>query len=196
VAPGVTEIEASEADDDDDQAAAQDGQTSDDDGEEASGNAIKVTHDTPRGSKGDGADQLIKTFGILAAAAFGADFSARSHLAHVPRGFAVLRAGDELSNRIKLMLPVQSWPQKYFDSLQTQITSLSIPFRPDGGRIAIVTDAGRNAMDADGAADDSAKSGRRSRVVLTPRRWRQVLEKQTSWGRRWQESPVTGESAK
>jgi hypothetical protein len=69
VAPGVTEIEASEADDDDDQAAAQDGQTSDDDGEEASGNAIKVTHDTPRGSKGDGADQLIKTFGILAAAA-------------------------------------------------------------------------------------------------------------------------------
>ena len=65
VALGVTGIEASEADDDDDQAAAQDGQTSDDDGEEASGNAIKVTHDTPRGSKGDGADQLIKTFGIL-----------------------------------------------------------------------------------------------------------------------------------
>jgi hypothetical protein len=65
VAPGVTGMEASETDDDDDQAAAQDGQTSDDDGEEASGNAIKVTHDTPRGSKGDGADQLIKTFGIL-----------------------------------------------------------------------------------------------------------------------------------
>jgi hypothetical protein len=80
----------------------------------------------------------------------------------------VLRAGGELSNRINLMLPVQSWPQKYFDSLQTQITSLSIPFRPDRGRIAIVTDAGRNAMDADGAADDGAKSGRRSRVVLTP----------------------------
>jgi hypothetical protein len=53
-----------------------------------------------------------------------------------------LRAGDELSNRIKLMLLVQSWPQKYFDSLQTQITSLSIAFRPDGGRIAIVTDVG------------------------------------------------------
>ena len=98
MAPGVTEIEASEADDDDDQAAAQDGQTSDDDGEEASGNAIKVTHDTPRGSKGDGADQLIKTFGILAAAAFGADFSARSHLAHVPRGFAVLRAALQPSD--------------------------------------------------------------------------------------------------
>ncbi len=38
--------------------------------------------------------------------------------------------------------------------------------------------------------------GRRSRVVLTPRRWRQVLEKQASWGRRWQTSPVTGESSK
>jgi hypothetical protein len=105
----VTRIEASVADDDDDQAAAQNRQTSDDDGEEASGNAIKVTHDTPLGSKGDGADQLIKTFGILAAAAFGTDFSPRSRFAHVPRRLIVLRAGGELSNRINLMLPVQSW---------------------------------------------------------------------------------------
>lgn len=58
-------MEASVTDGDDDQAAAQDGQAADDDGEEASGNAIKVTHDTPLGSKRDGADQLIKTFGIL-----------------------------------------------------------------------------------------------------------------------------------
>jgi hypothetical protein len=64
VALGVIETKASETNDDDDQAAAQDGQTSDDDSEEASGNAIKVTHDTPLGSKGNGADQLIKTFGI------------------------------------------------------------------------------------------------------------------------------------
>src|ERR1700722_18717039 len=40
-----------------------------------------------------------------------------------------------------------------------------------------------------------AARGRRRRVVLTPRRWRQVLEKQASWGRGWQESPVTRESA-
>jgi hypothetical protein len=33
-------------------------------------------------------------------------------------------------------------------------------------------------------------------VVLTPRRWRQVLEKQASQGRWWQESPVARESAK
>jgi hypothetical protein len=47
-----------------------------------------------------------------------------------------------------------------------------------------------------GALDEWRQSGRRSRVVLTPRRWRQVLEKQASQGRRWQESPVTEESAK
>jgi hypothetical protein len=65
---------------------------------------------------------------------------------------------DDFLSQIKLMLPVQSWPQKYFDSLQTQITSLLIAFRPMEGRIAIVTDAGRNAVDADGAADDGAKA--------------------------------------
>ncbi len=54
------------------------------------------------------------------------------------------------------MLPVQSWPKKYFAFRQTQITSLSLPFRPMEGRIAIVTDAGRNAMDAGGATDESA----------------------------------------
>lgn len=53
----INKTEASVTDDDDDQAAAQDGQTSDDDGKEASGNAIKVTHDTPLGSKGNGADE-------------------------------------------------------------------------------------------------------------------------------------------
>jgi hypothetical protein len=66
--------EASVTDGDDNQAAAEHGQTADDDGEEASGYAIKVTHDTPLGSKGHGADQLIKTFGIAQAASFGAFF--------------------------------------------------------------------------------------------------------------------------
>jgi len=37
-----------------------------------------------------------------------------------------------------------------------------------------VTNAGRDAVDADSAGDDSARGGRRSRVVLTPRCWRQV----------------------
>src|SRR3982074_1831206 len=89
----------------------------------------------------------------------------------------------------------------------------------------IVTDAGRGAVDAaaccgrwDGRAgwrkacerftkraDERCCSVRRSRVVLTPRRWRQVrgvksaqpgLDKNISAERRWQNSPVTGESSK
>ena len=48
---------------------------------------------------------------------------------------------------------------------------------PSEGRIAIVTDAGRDAVDAGGALDESRRRGRRSRVVLTPRRRRQVCEK-------------------
>jgi hypothetical protein len=128
----VIEIEASVTDGDDNQAAAQDGEAADDDSEEASGDAIKVTHDTPLGSNRNGAGELIKTFGILRLGAVTDFFSAVAFCARVPRGLAV-RAGDELSNRIKLMLPVQSCRQKYFDSRQTQITSISIAFRPDGG---------------------------------------------------------------
>jgi hypothetical protein len=51
---------------------------------------------------------------------------------------------------------------------------------PPEGRIAVVTDAGRDAVDADSAADDSTRCGRPSRVVLTPRRWRQVGENKFS----------------
>ena len=54
----------------------------------------------------------------------------------------------------------------------------------------------RDAMDADGAKDEGTFCGRRSRVVPTPRRWRQVLAGSNPRGRRWQKSPVTEESAK
>jgi len=50
--------------------------------------------------------------------------------------------------------------------------SLSRPTKK--GRIMIVANAGRDAVDADGASDEGAWSGRRSRVVLAPRRWCQV----------------------
>jgi hypothetical protein len=43
---------------------------------------------------------------------------------------------------------------------------------PHEGRIAIVTDAGWDAVDAAALLTNSAGCGRRSRVVLTPRRWR------------------------
>ena len=74
-----------------------------------------------------------------------------------PSGQSALRAQNDLLNRIKLMLPVQSPSQKYFRSLPTQITCISpaIPahtqgaFRDRHGRRA------RDAMDAGGAADES-----------------------------------------
>jgi hypothetical protein len=55
----------------------------------------------------------------------------------------------------------------------------------------------RDAVDAatSGAqmcATNDVASGRRSRVVLAPRRWRQVCG--NTRRRRWQQSPVTGES--
>jgi hypothetical protein len=45
---------------------------------------------------------------------------------------------------------------------------------PLEGRFAVVTNAGRDAVDADSAIDERHEGGRRSRVVLTPRRWCQV----------------------
>src|SRR5882757_5920245 len=64
--------------------------------------------------------------------------------------------------------------------------------RPTEGRHAIVTAAGRDAVDADGASDEGTECGRRSRVVLASRCWCQVFEKQASQGRRWQESRSPG----
>jgi hypothetical protein len=91
--------------------------------------------------------------------------------------------------------PVQPHFQKYSGSLQTQITSTSIaiPAHTEG-RFAIVTDVGQGCDGRGMSKTNDVARGRRSRVVLTPRRWRQVggaIRK-----RRWQTSPVTGESAK
>ena len=56
---------------------------------------------------------------------------------------SALRDQRDLSNRIKLMLPVQPTSQKYFCSHLAQITSLSaaIPAHTEG-RFAIVTNVG------------------------------------------------------
>ena len=50
---------------------------------------------------------------------------------------------------------------------------------PSRGALAIVTNVERDAMDAFDATDECIRGGRRSRVVLAPRRWREVLEKLT-----------------
>jgi hypothetical protein len=56
----------------------------------------------------------------------------------------------DLLRQIKLCLPVQSPFKKYFRSLLTQITCISpaVPSHTEG-RLAIVTNAGRDAVDAD-----------------------------------------------
>ena len=52
----------------------------------------------------------------------------------------------------------------------------------------------RDAMDAGASPDERRQRGRRSRVVLMPRRWHQVGGAiRQRW---WQESPITRESAK
>src|SRR6267378_6185769 len=54
----------------------------------------------------------------------------------------------KISCGIKLIPPVQSRFQKYFHSRLTQITSKTLAIPPTEGRIAIVTDAERDAVDA------------------------------------------------
>jgi len=56
------------------------------------------------------------------------------------------------------MLAVQSCLQKYFCFRLTQIKSISLAVPPHRGRIAIVTDAGRDAVDA--AALGARRDGR------------------------------------
>ena len=71
---------------------------------------------------------------------------------------------------------------------------MRLPSRPTEGRIAIVTDAGRDAVDANAPYDVRRRRGRRSRVVPTPRRWCQIGG--AICRRRWLTSPDTGESTK
>jgi len=51
-------------------------------------------------------------------------------------------------------------------------------------------------MDVDGAFDEWRYRGRRSRVVLMPRRWHQLATMLCIARGWWQESPVAGESTK
>jgi hypothetical protein len=70
----------------------------------------------------------------------------------VDRRYFHARAGAILSKQFKLFLPVQSCRQKDICSHLTQITriSLAVPSHTEG-RFAIVTNAGRDAVDTGGA---------------------------------------------
>jgi hypothetical protein len=59
-----------------------------------------------------------------------------------------MRQKRELLKHFRLIWPVQSSSQKYFASRLTQISNISPPSRSQEGRLAIVTDAGRDAVDA------------------------------------------------
>jgi hypothetical protein len=69
-------------------------------------------------------------------------------------GLRHLRAQQNLLNRINLIWAVQSHLQKHFRSSPKQITSLVAPSRSSKGRLAIVTNAGRDAVDVIGAFDE------------------------------------------
>jgi len=59
-----------------------------------------------------------------------------------------------LLKRINVIWAVQSHFQKYWRFSAKQITSLVAPSRSNEGRLAIVTNAGRDAVDAVGAFDE------------------------------------------
>jgi hypothetical protein len=65
--------------------------------------------------------------------------------------------------------------QKHSAFARAKITSISAPSRPTEGRSRSSRNAGRDTMDANRRSTRRGVCGRRSRVVLTPRRWRQVL---------------------
>jgi len=59
-----------------------------------------------------------------------------------------------LLNRINVIWAVQSHFKKHSVSDLTQIKLITAPSRPNEGRLAIVTNAGRDAVDAVGAFDE------------------------------------------
>jgi hypothetical protein len=68
---------------------------------------------------------------------------------------SLLRVKANFLNRIKLFLPVQSRSKKDSDFPKDQIGSYCRRPVPREGRFAIVTDAGRDAVAAGGAEDES-----------------------------------------
>jgi hypothetical protein len=107
--------------------------------------------------------------------------------------YVICPTGKSVVSRKK---PVHPLAKKYFACAVGQIKSthcrvpfLKGAFRDRHGRGAGC--GGRGRADETGGAD----RGRQCRVVLAPRRWCQVGRKKFR-RRRWQESPVTGESTK
>ena len=83
--------------------------------------------------------------------------------------------------------------QQYFCFTETQITLYDchpVPFR---GALAIVTNVGRGAVDADAATDARSLSVRRSRVVLAPEAGAKRLRNKFLRGDGGKRARLTGE---
>jgi hypothetical protein len=78
------------------------------------------------------------------------------HAVDPPRAPADLRVKSNFLSRIKPILSVQSLRQKYSGFPKSQISLYPPPSTPLEGRIAIVTNAGLDAVAAGGASDESA----------------------------------------
>jgi hypothetical protein len=92
-------------------------------------------------------------------------------------GFAgqpILLAERNLLNRINVICPVQPHLQKYFRFHLTQISSLSRAVLSPRGAARDRHGRGTGCGGRGGLQTNALARGRRSRVVLTPRRWRQV----------------------
>ena len=77
-------------------------------------------------------------------------------LAGLPARAADLRVKSNFLSRINVIWVVQSYLKEYSDFPKSQITLYLRTSTPLEGRIAIVTDAGLDAMAASGASDESA----------------------------------------
>ena len=107
-----------------------------------------------------------------------------------------LRQKPNFSSPINADSTVHPFAKKYFALPVGQIISTTsrrpVPVRGAlRGRHDLLA---RDAMDATVSQDGRHGGGRRSRVVLTSRRWRQVGR--SICRRWWQESPITRESTK
>jgi len=107
-----------------------------------------------------------------------------------------LRVKSNFPSRIKLFPSVQPLPKKYSGFPKSQITLYPPPSTPLEGRIAIVTDAGLDAMDVSGATDESAHLRTEKSCGPDASTLASSSRKQVFAGDGDKKSPIAGESTK
>jgi hypothetical protein len=101
------------------------------------------------------------------------------------------RTPDRFARRARRQKPCQSRTRKIFRFSEIKTRCMVSPFRSDMRGVRVVTNVVRNAVDAILPIDVRRSRGRRSRVVPTPRRWRQVSRGlRRPAARRWWQSSI------